>query len=310
MATQTLRNARSSPEPPQDMLITTPETLQAIFPGKNMRRHLAAIRWVIIDEVHEFAEDKRGSQLSLALERLRMITERDFQVIGLSATIGSPEKVASFLAGAGRPVEIVKVSVAHLMEFQIIYPTPSQEDEALAAKLFTNPEVAARLKVMRKIIEDHQSVLLFTNTRSVAEILASRFKVWDVDFPVSIHHGSLAKPARIAAETGLKEGELKGLVCTSSLELGIDIGKIDVCIQYMSPRQVSRLVQRVDRSGHGIGRVAKGIIITMDSDDALEAMVIARRAYLEDLEPVGIPEKPLDVLTHEIVGLFLHTRKW
>ncbi len=307
--TDVKERAFQSRDPP-DMLITTPETLQAIFPGKNMRRHLAAIRWVIIDEVHEFAEDKRGSQLSLALERLRMVTEKDFQVIGLSATIGSPRKVASFLAGADRPVEIVKVSVARLMKFQIVYPTPSQEDEALATKLFTNPEVAARLRVMRSIIENHQSALLFTNTRSVAEILASRFKVWDVDFPVSIHHGSLAKPARIAAETGLKKGELKGLVCTSSLELGIDIGKIDVCIQYMSPRQVSRLVQRVGRSGHRIGRVAKGIIITMDSDDTLEAMVVARRAYLEDLESVSIPEKPLDVLTHEIVGLFLHARRW
>jgi len=295
---------------PPDMLITTPETLQAILPGRIMRRHLASVRWVIIDEVHEFAEDKRGSQLSLALERLRMITGREFQVIGLSATIGSPEKVAGFLAGVDRPVEIVRVPVARFMEFQIIYPTPSQEDYALAAQLYTHPEVAARLRVMRKIIEGHQSVLLFTNTRSIAEILASRFKVWDVDFPVSIHHGSLAKASRIAAETGLKGGELKGLVCTSSLELGIDVGKIDMCIQYMSPRQVTRLVQRIGRSGHRIGRVAKGVIVTMDSDDTLEAMVIARRAYLEDLEPVDIPEKPLDALAHEIIGLFIQSRRW
>jgi len=295
---------------PPDMLITTPETLQAILIGRNMRRHLASVRWVIIDEIHEFAEDKRGSQLSLALERLRMVTGREFQVIGLSATIGSPEKVASFLVGRDRPVEIVRVPVARFMEFQIIYPTPSQEDHTLAAQLYTHPEVAARLREMRRIIEGHQSVLLFTNTRSIAEILASRFKVWDVDFPVSIHHGSLAKPARIAAEIGLKGGELKGLVCTSSLELGIDIGKIDMCIQYMSPRQVTRLVQRVGRSGHRIGRVAKGVIVTMDSDDTLESMVIARRAYLEDLEPVGIPEKPLDALTHEIVGLLTWSRRW
>ncbi|MFH0897858.1 MAG: DEAD/DEAH box helicase, partial [Candidatus Bathyarchaeota archaeon] len=307
--TDTKERTLQSRSPP-DVLITTPETLQAIMPGRTMRRHLASVQWVIIDEVHEFAEDKRGSQLSLALERLRMITGKELQVIGLSATIGSPKKVASFLVGTDRPVEIVRVPVARLMEFQIIYPTPSEEDHALAAQLYTHPEVATRLRVMRLIIEGHKSVLLFTNTRSIAEILASRFKVWDVDFPVSIHHGSLAKTARIAAETGLKGGELKGLVCTSSLELGIDIGKIDMCIQYMSPRQVARLVQRVGRSGHNIGRVAKGIIITMDSDDTLEAMAIARRAYLEDLEPVSIPEKPLDVLAHEIIGLFTQSRKW
>ena len=307
--TEIKERALQSREPPE-MLFTTPETLQAILPGRNMRRHLSAVRWVIIDEVHEFAEDKRGSQLSLALERLRMVTGREFQVIGLSATIGSPEKVANFLVGMDRPVEIVRVPVARFMEFQIIYPIPTQEDNELGTKLYTHPDVAARLRTMRKIIEEHQSVLLFTNTRSVAEILASRFKVWDVDFPVSIHHGSLAKPARIAAETGLKGGELKGLVCTSSLELGIDIGQIDMCIQYMSPRQVTRLVQRVGRSGHRIGRIAKGVIVTMDSDDTLESMVIARRAYLEELEPVGIPEKPLDALTHELVGLFIWSRRW
>ncbi len=307
--TDTRERTLQSRSPP-DVLITTPETLQAILPGRTMRRHLASVQWVIIDEVHEFAEDKRGSQLSLALERLRMITGREFQVIGLSATIGSPEKVANFLGGTDRLVETVRVPVARFMEFQIIYPTPSEDDQALATQLYTHPEVANRLRVMREIIDGHRSVLLFTNTRSIAEILASRFKVWDVDFPISIHHGSLAKAARIAAEIGLKGGDLKGLVCTSSLELGIDIGKIDLCIQYMSPRQVARLVQRIGRSGHSIGRVAKGVIITMDSDDTLEAMAIARRAYLEDLEPVSIPEKPLDALAHEIIGLLTQSRKW
>jgi len=295
---------------PPDILITTPETLQAILPGRNMRRHLQAVKWVIVDEVHEFAEDKRGSHLALCLERLRLITDSNFQLIGLSATIGSPDKVAQFLVGTDRPVEIVKVPVARYMQFEIIYPRPSPDDVALAEKLYTHPEVAARLSLMRKLIEEHQSVLLFTNTRSIAEILASRFRVWDVDFPISIHHGSLAKPARIIAEKELKGGQLKGLVCTSSLELGIDIGYIDLCIQYMSPRQVTRLVQRVGRSGHRIGRIAKGVIITMDSDDALEAMVVARRAYLEDLEPINIPKKPLDALAHQIVGLFTLARRW
>jgi len=281
--TDTKERTRQARSPP-DMLITTPETLQAVLPGRLMRQHLQEVRWVIVDEVHEMADSKRGSQLSLALERLRWVTGKDFQMIGLSATIGSPEKVAQFLVGNERKVEIVRVPVARLMELEILFPQPTSEDYELASALFTHPEVAARLRVIRRYIEKQRSVLLFTNTRSASEVLASRFKVWDIDFPVSIHHGSLAKPSRVAAERGLKNGELKGLVCTSSLELGIDVGRIDLVIQYMSPRQVTRLIQRVGRSGHRIGRIAKGLIVTMDSDDTLEAMVIARMACREELE--------------------------
>ncbi|MBS7624318.1 MAG: DEAD/DEAH box helicase [Candidatus Bathyarchaeia archaeon] len=304
-ANERSRQARSPP----DVLITTPETLQSILSGWIMRRHLQSIRWVVVDEVHELADSKRGSQLALALERLRTICGKDFQIIGLSATIGSPDKVAQFLVGNNRPVEIVKVPVARLMRLQILYPKPEPQDYELASMLFTHPEVAARLRVMRQLIEKHNSVLLFTNTRAISEILASRFKIWDVNFPVSIHHGSLAKPSRIAAEKGLKEGELRGLVCTSSLELGIDVGRIDLVIQYMSPRQVTRLIQRVGRSGHRIGRIANGVIITMDSDDTLEAMVIGRRTYMEELEPVDIPEKPFDVLTHQIAALLIKRKR-
>jgi len=201
---------------------------------------------VIIDEVHELADSKRGSQLSLALERIRNLVGRDFQMIGLSATVGTPDKVAKFLVGDNRSVEITRVPIAKLMRLRVIFPKPTDEDVRLAGKLYTHPEVAARLRIIRDYMSKHKSVLLFTNTRSVSEVLASRFKVWDIDFPVSIHHGSLAKPSRIAAETGLKRGSLKGLIATSSLELGIDVGRIDLVIQYMSPRQVSRLIQRVE----------------------------------------------------------------
>lgn len=307
--TDVKERSRQSRSPP-DMLITTPETLQAIMPGRVLRQHLQQIKWVIVDEVHEMADSKRGSQLSLALERLRWITGKEFQLVGLSATIGSPEKVAQFLVGNGRPVEIVKVPVARLMKLKILFPKPSSKDYELASTLFTHPEVAARLRIIRQFIEKQKSVLLFTNTRAVSEVLASRFRVWDIDFPVSIHHGSLAKPSRIAAERGLKNGELKGLVATSSLELGIDIGRIDMVIQYMSPRQVTRLIQRVGRSGHRIGRIAKGLIITMDSDDTLEAMVIARMAEKEELEPVEIPQKPYDALAHQIIGLLMKKKRW
>jgi ATP-dependent Lhr-like helicase len=306
--TETKERTRQARSPP-DILITTPETLQAILSGWIMCQHLQSVKWVIIDEVHEMADSKRGSQLSLALERLRAMIERDFQVIGLSATIGSPGRVAQFLVGNGRSVEIVRVPVARMMQLEIVFPRPEDEDFQLAGQLYTHPEVAARLRIIRDYISRHKSVLLFTNTRAISEVLASRFKVWDIDFPVSIHHGSLAKPSRIAAERGLKNGELKGLVCTSSLELGIDVGRIDLVIQYMSPRQVTRLIQRVGRSGHRIGLIAEGVIVTMDSDDTLEALAIAKRALKEDLEPVEIPPKPYDALAHQIAGLLLKNKR-
>ena len=307
--TETNERTRQSRSPP-DILITTPETLQAILPGWIMRQHLEQVRWVVIDEVHEMADSKRGSQLALALERLRWVTGKEFQLIGLSATIGSPEKVGQFLVGTGRNVEIIRVPVARQMKLKILFPQPKPDDVELASTLFTHPEVAARLRIIRDYIQNQKSVLLFTNTRAIAEVLASRFKVWDMNFPVSIHHGSLAKPSRIAAEKGLKGGTLKGLVATSSLELGIDIGGIDLVIQYMSPRQVTRLIQRVGRSGHRIGRMANGVIITMDSDDTLEALAIARMAYHETLEPVEIPDKPYDALAHQIIGLLMRKKRW
>ena len=305
-----IRERASQSRSPPDLLITTPETLQAILPGRVLRRHLRDIRFVVIDEVHELAEDKRGSQLAIALERLRWVAQREFQMVGLSATIGSPDIVGKFLVGEGRPVEVVHIPVARRMRLEILSPEPAGEDHRLAGRLFTHPEVAARLRIMKDIITNHKSVLLFTNTRAVAEVLASRFKVWDIDFPVSIHHGSLAKPARITAEKALKEGEIKGLVATSSLELGIDVGRIDYVIQYMSPHQVTRLIQRIGRSGHSVGKMADGIIITMDSDDTLEALVIARKAMSEDLENVTVPEKPFDALCHQIAGLLIQNRKW
>jgi ATP-dependent Lhr-like helicase len=306
--TEVKERTRQSRSPP-DILITTPETLQAILSGWILRQHLRSLQWVIIDEVHELADSKRGSQLSLALERVRNLVGKEFQMIGLSATIGSPDKVAQFLVGDKRPVEIIRVPVAKMVKLKILFPTPTEEDVRLAGKLYTHPEVAARLRIIRDYMGKHKSVLLFTNTRSISEVLASRIKVWDINFPVSIHHGSLAKPSRIAAETGLKRGELKGLIATSSLELGIDVGRIDLVIQYMSPRQVTRLIQRVGRAGHTYGHVAEGVVIGMDSDDTLEAMVIARMALKEELEPVEVPPKPYDALTHQIAGMLLKTRR-
>ncbi|MDI6885355.1 MAG: DEAD/DEAH box helicase [archaeon] len=323
---------------PPDILITTPETLQAILPGKIMRQHLASVKWVIVDEVHELAIDKRGSQLALGLERLRDLKNGDFQIIGLSATIGTPDKVAKFLVGAKRDCEIIIVPVSRAMQVEVHYPRADSHDYKLAEELYTYPEVAARLRLMKELIEEHKSTLIFTNTRSITEILGSRFRVWDLNrgalphvgasplpprkpckglpasparaLLVGVHHGSLSKPSRINVEKGLKEGMLHGIICTSSLELGIDIGRLDFVIQYNSPRQVTRLLQRIGRSGHRIGGIADGAIVVQDSDDALEALVISRRSLAEDLEPADIPEKPLDVLAHQIAGLLLAKRKW
>ncbi|MBM3292818.1 ATP-dependent helicase, partial [Candidatus Bathyarchaeota archaeon] len=189
--------------------------------------------------------------------------------------------------------------------FEIILPEPDSQDNETATELYTHPEVSARLRAMRNLIEEHQTTLIFTNTRSTSEVLASRFNLWDTDFPLSIHHGSLAKTSRIAAEQGLKSGELRTVICTSSLELGIDIGSIDLVIQYNSPRQVTRLLQRVGRSGHRLGRVSKGIIVSLNGDDAFESMVICRRALGEIMEPLKIPDKPYDVLVNQITAEML-----
>jgi ATP-dependent Lhr-like helicase len=304
-----VRERRAQALAPPQLLITTPETLQAVLVGRRMRAHLASLRWVVVDETHELAGDKRGSQLSIALERLREVAG-DFQVVGLSATIGSPQEVARFLTG-GRPCEVVKVSIARSMELEVLYPRATLRDrEELAERLSTYPEVAARLRVMKRLIDSHSSSLLFTNTRSVAETLASRFRLWDLRAPIGIHHGSLSKPSRLSTERELKEGRLKGIICTSSLELGIDIGALDLVLQYNSPRQVARLLQRVGRSGHRIGKTAKGVILTQDADDFLEALVICRRALEEKLEAVAIPRKPLDVLCHQLAGLLIERRRW
>ncbi|MFZ2071690.1 MAG: DEAD/DEAH box helicase [Halobacteriota archaeon] len=306
----TTREREAQAMAPPDILITTPETLQAILTGRIMRQHLMTVRWIIVDEVHELACDKRGSQLALALERLRYLKNGDFQVIGLSATIGSPERVAKFMVGTERDCEIINVSVSRSMQVEVYYPGADSQDYQLAEVLYTYPEVVARLRLMRQLVEEHKSTLIFTNTRSISEILGSRFRVWDLNFLVGVHHGSLSKASRIRVETDIKEGKLHGIICTSSLELGIDIGRLDFVIQYNSPRQVTRLLQRVGRSGHSVGGTANGAIVVQDSDDALEAMAICRHAIANDLEPADIPQKPLDVLAHQIAGLLMTKRRW
>ena len=295
---------------PPDILITTPETLQAILTGRRMRDGLAKLRWVVVDEIHELAEDKRGSQLSIALERLRRVVGKDFQLIGLSATIGSPETIAKFLVGGARECEIVRVPVEKMLQLSVVRPNPTAEDNALAESIFTFPEVAARLRTIRDTVAQNRSVLIFTNTRSEAEALANRFRVWNEKLPIGIHHSSLSRATREATERSLREGKLSGVICTSSLELGIDIGFLDCVIQYNSPRQVSRLIQRIGRAGHSVGQISRGMIITQDSDDTLEAMVLCRKSLRGELEPLLPFRNASDAAIHQIAGLLIETNSW
>ncbi len=288
-------------EHPNHILITTPEQIQGMLTGKKLREQLKNLKYIVVDEIHELVESKRGVQLTLALERLKTYCENP-QIIALSATIGSPEVAAKFIFSE-KSYEIVKAITAKDIDLEVESPYPTKEDKEIAEKIFIGDSVAARLRRIHEVILEHRSSLTFTNTREAAEILSSRLRLLDKEFLHEIHHSSLSKEVRIKAEKEFKAEKLKALIATSSLELGIDIGAIDLVLQYMSPRQVSKIVQRVGRSGHGVGRISKGIIIASDGDDIFESSIIARKALRGELEELVTHKKSLDVLTHQIIGL-------
>jgi ATP-dependent Lhr-like helicase len=294
---------------PPDMLITTPETLQAIIPGKTMRKHLKSVKWIIIDEVHELACDKRGVQLSVALERLSKLVELEPQRIGLSATVGEEEKIANFLAGVDRKVKVIKSSKFKGFNIQIEYVTPTIKDEKEGEKLGLPASAVARIKRINELISSHNSVLIFTNTREHAEALGAQIKALNPFIPIEVHHGSLSREVREEVEFKFQSGKIKAIICTSSLELGIDVGTVDLVIQYMSPRQSINLIQRIGRSGHSIEAEPKGVIIANGIDDILESAVISKFASEGKLEKIKIHENALDVLAHQIVGLTLDFKK-
>jgi ATP-dependent Lhr-like helicase len=299
--TPTKERRRQAVKPP-DLLVTTPETLQAILPGRRMRSHLQHVRWVVIDEVHQLAGDRRGVQLTVALERLRRVTDYEFQRIGLSATVGNPDEISSFIVG-NRNIQIIQVSPPKEAEYFVEYPHPTDEDNIVAQKLLTAPEAAARLNRIWELVEAHDSALIFVNSRTNAEMLGSRFH--QLKRNVGVHHGSLPKDERVRVEDDFKNSRIKALVCTSTLELGIDIGNVDLTIQYMSPRQVSSLIQRVGRSGHRLDRISKGTIVAVSTDDLLESIATVFNAQEKRLEEVKIHKNALDVLAHQIAGILL-----
>ncbi len=290
---------------PPDLLVTTPETLQAILPGSRMRENLRMLDAVVVDEVHNLVESKRGVQLSVGLQRLRRVAG-EFQLIGLSATVGSPELAAGFLFG-DRKHQIVKVDLRKDFKYGIEYPTPDLVNSELAEKTFATPDLAARLSRIASLLEAHTSTLIFVNSRTVAEMLGEKLGRLRKD--VGVHHGSLPREERERVEFAFKKGEAKALVCTSTLELGIDVGSVDLVVQYMSPRQVTSLIQRVGRSGHRIGRTSEGVIIAVSADDVLESSSSIAEAKLGRLEPTRPYRESLDVLAHQVAGYLMDFEK-
>ena len=294
---------------PPDMMITTPETLQAILIGKRMSEHLKSVRWVIVDEVHELATDERGVQLAVALERLLDLTGVEFQRIGLSATIGEPDRIGQFLVGATRKVSVLRSDEVRGLQIRVRSVQPSQEDQKEAEQLGLPASTVARARRILNLIETHKSTLVFTNTREHAEALAAQLTALGAVGRVKVHHGSLSREIREEAEKDFQEGRVRALICTSSLELGIDIGSVDFIVQFTSPRETTRLVQRVGRSGHTLGGTSRGTILTMGTDDTLESAILVQRALSGRLERPVIHEKPYDVLSHQIVGVLLQKRR-
>jgi ATP-dependent Lhr-like helicase len=294
---------------PPEMLVTTPETLQAILPGKRMREHLKGVMWVVIDEIHELATDKRGIQLALALERLEYLTGRSFQRIGLSATVGEEEKVGQFLAGTNRTVTVAKSDELRQVQIGIQYVTPNSEDTKNAERFGLPPTTIARSKRIGEIISDKRSTLVFTNTREQAEAVGSQLRALKPELPIRVHHGSLSREIREEVEKAFHDGSLKGVICTSSLELGMDIGRVDYMIQYMSPRMSTRLIQRIGRSGHTLRGIAQGTIIGAWADDLLESAVLAANAKASRIEKTVIHDNALDVLAHQIAGIALDLKR-
>ncbi len=279
--------AKHRKEAPQ-ILITTPESLQALLIGPIMRNHLRNVEFVIIDEVHDILDNKRGSQLSLALERLELLAP-NFQRIAISATVANEQEAAKLIFG-NRNYGIAEVGKGRKMDISVEYVSKQEE----------------RIKRLKELCEQHKT-LLFVNTRSTAEELGASLK--KAGAPIEVHHGSLSKEVRIAAEDKFKNGEVKSLLSTSSLELGIDIGDVDLVIQYGSPHQVFRLIQRVGRSGHSLQKTPRGIVFATDFDDYLEAEAIATFASNAWIEDKRAECAASDVIAHQIIGLCMDIGK-
>ncbi|MFW3147110.1 MAG: DEAD/DEAH box helicase [Thermoplasmatota archaeon] len=298
---------RQSRKPP-DVLVTTPETLQIMFTGSRLRKGLETVRAVIVDEIHEMYGDERGAQLDFALSRLDRLAGRKVQRVGLSATVPNASQMAEFLGGPGRKVEVIRGAWRKDYSFLVDSPKVEKEDRETALELGCSAKVAAVIRRMHELLQEVRSALIFVNSRDLAEALTTRLRKYDPELPVGIHHGSLSKLAREEMEHLFKEGEIKGLVCTSSMELGMDIGVVDLVIQFKSPKEVSRLLQRAGRAGHRIGDVSRCVILATEADDIIEAGVIS---YLSDkgkLEARTARKDIYSVLANQVLSMTVSER--
>ncbi len=288
---------------PPHILITTPETLSIILNAPRFREFLRDVKWVIVDEIHSLAENKRGVHLSISLERLQNLAGR-FTRIALSATISPLEEVARFLVGyengGERDCKIVDVQFLKELDLKVLTPVPNlmrTSQRELEDNLY---------KLIHDLIQKHKTTLIFTNTRSGTERVVHNLKDRFPEFykeNIGAHHSSLSRDHRLDIENRLKNGQLRVVVSSTSLELGIDIGYIDLVILLGSPKSVARALQRVGRSGHKLHDIAKGRIIVMDRDDLVECSVLLKNAVEGNIDRIHIPQNCLDVLAQQIYGI-------
>ncbi|MEM4719368.1 MAG: ATP-dependent helicase [Candidatus Pacearchaeota archaeon] len=277
------------------ILITTPESL-AIILNSSLKESINSLEYVIIDEIHSLAENKRGVHLSLTLERLEEINQKSFIRIGLSATISPLEEIAKYLVGNGRSCKIADVYIPKKFEIKAINSLKEFDvDEGIIEKI-------------NKLVDEHKTTLIFTNTRAATERIIKKLKE---KFPtkyienIGAHHSSLSKEHRKSIEEKLRRGELKVVVSSTSLELGIDIGFIDLVILLGSPKSASRALQRIGRAGHKLHETAKGVFIVNDYDDLVECSIIKKNAIEKKIDQIYISKNCLDVLSQHIIGMVL-----
>ena len=286
---------------PPHVLITTPESLYILLTSRRFRPALAHTRFVIVDEIHALMGSKRGSHLAVTLERLQALVGGESgtrpQRIGCSATVRPVEDALSFLTGTtAREPAIVDAGFARDLDLQVVAPV----DDFLTATSDTIWD--ATLQQVAELVEAHRTTLVFAQSRRAAERLARDLNDRLAEGRVAAHHGSLSRRARLEAETRLKAGELRALVATSSLELGIDVGAIDLVVQLQSPRNVAAALQRVGRAGHLLSRVSKGRIVVTKGEELMEAAAVVRAIRERALDRVAMPSAPLDVLAQQIVA--------
>jgi ATP-dependent helicase Lhr and Lhr-like helicase len=291
----TTSTKRKIVEDPPDVLITTPESLAVILTSSKMLRALECLEWVIIDEVHELVSNERGAHLSIGLERLQAASILPVIRIGLSATLGNLKEASRFISGVNRKCAILIDNSLRVYDIDVKFIKGSLNNVA---------------HFIVQYVRDNKiegSILLFTNTRDEAEYIGTILKNQNY-VQVDVHHGSLSKDMREETETRLREGAAGIVVCTSSLELGLDIGSVELVVHYGSPRQVSKLMQRIGRSRHRQRSSAKGLIVTNIPDDEIEALAIIRRMKKGSIEGQLMHTGAFDVLAHHLVGLAMQTR--